>query len=269
MGGFVVSWKDGSAGEGPRARASGPRAMGGSEAAFSVEARDPVERFHTDREYEQQLTSLREQVLFMGACVEELLTGAVEAFQERDTERARRVATLDRQVDRLEVDIDDACLQVLARRQPVASDLRFVTTALKVVTDLERIGDLATNICARVIELGAHTSSAGRETIGKMADTTRSMLRDALDAFVAGDALRAQAVIERDARVDKLYADLFPLLIARMTLQPEIVDQAMRVLSIAKHLERIADHATNLAEMVVFMVKGEDVRHARGGDVRG
>ncbi len=204
----------------------------------------------------------------MGACVEELLTGAVEAFLERDTDRARTVASLDRQVDQLELDIDDACLQVIARRQPVASDLRFVTTALKVVTDLERIGDLATNICQRVIELGSAVPPAGRETIVKMADTTRSMLREALDAFVAGDAVRAQAVIERDSRVDKLYADLFPILIERMMAQPEIVDQAMRVLSIARHLERIADHATNLAEMVVFMVKGEDVRHARAADAQ-
>lgn len=224
---------------------------------------DPVDRLHTDREYEQELTSLREQVLFMGACVEELLTGAVEAFQARDAQRARRVADLDGQVDQLELDIDDACLQVLARRQPVASDLRFVTTALKVVTDLERIGDLATNICERVIELGPNVPPAGGEVIGQMADTTRSMLREALDAFVAGDARRAQTVIERDSRVDKLYADLFPVLVQRMTSQPEVVDQSMRVLSIAKHLERVADHATNLAEMVVFMVKGEDVRHAR------
>lgn len=222
-----------------------------------------MDRLHTDREYEHELTSLREQVLFMGACVEELLTGAVEAFTERSPERARRVLELDAQVDQLELDIDDACLQVLAKRQPVASDLRFVTTALKVVTDLERIGDLGTNICERVLELGSQAPPAGAETIGQMAATTRSMLRDALDAFVAGDARRAQHVIDRDSRVDRLYADLFPVLVQLMTSQPEVVDQSMRVLSIAKHLERIADHATNLAEMVVFMVKGEDVRHAR------
>lgn len=222
-----------------------------------------MDRLHTDREYEHELTSLREQVLFMGACVEELLSGAVEAFQEKNPERARRVLQLDEQVDRLELDIDDACLQVLARRQPVASDLRFVTTTLKVVTDLERIGDLATNICERVVELGPHGSPVGADTIGQMADTTRAMLREALDSFVAGDARRAQHVIARDSRVDQLYADLFPVLVQRMTSEPGIVDQAMRVLSIAKHLERVADHATNLAEMVVFMVNGEDVRHAR------
>lgn len=222
-----------------------------------------MNRFHTDREFEQELSSLRERVLFMGACVEELLTGAVQAFTERDPERARRVIGLDAQVDQLELDIDDACLQILAKRQPVASDLRFVTTALKVVTDLERIGDLGTNICARVIELDLQGPPVGAQTIGQMVALTRSMLHDALDAFVAGNARFAQEVIERDAQVDKLYADLFPELIQLMTSQPELVDQSMRVLSIAKHLERIADHATNLAEMVVFMVKGEDVRHGR------
>ncbi len=225
--------------------------------------RGQLDRLHTDREYESELTALREQVLFMGASVEELFTGAVRAFSDRDPELAKKVARLDGQVDQLELDIDDACLHVLARRQPVASDLRFVTTALKVVTDLERIGDLASNICERVIELRAVEPPIGSDSIGKMADITRNMLRDALDAFVAGDAHKAQQVVERDHLVDQLYADMFPALIKRMTTQPEICDQAMRVLSIAKHLERIADHATNLAEMVVFMVEGEDVRHLR------
>jgi phosphate transport system protein len=222
-----------------------------------------LDRLHTDREYEHELTALRERVLFMGASVEELLTSAMRAFTERDTARAERICELDEQIDRLELEVDGACLHVLARRQPVASDLRFVTTTLKVVTDLERIGDLATNICERVIELGSNAPPAGAETIAQMADIARSMLREALDSFVAGDARRAQQVLERDLEVDQLYAALFPVLIKRMTSQPEVCDNAMRVLSIAKHLERIADHATNVAEMVVFMVEGEDVRHLR------
>ncbi len=222
-----------------------------------------LDRLHTDREYEHELTALRERVLFMGASVEELLTSAMRAFTERDTARAERICESDEQIDRLELEVDGACLHVLARRQPVASDLRFVTTTLKVVTDLERIGDLATNICERVIELGSNAPPAGAETIAQMADIARSMLREALDSFVAGDARRAQQVLERDLEVDQLYAALFPVLIKRMTSQPEVCDNAMRVLSIAKHLERIADHATNVAEMVVFMVEGEDVRHLR------
>jgi phosphate transport system protein len=222
-----------------------------------------LDRLHTDREYEHELTALRERVLFMGASVEELLTSAMRAFTERDTARAERICESDEQIDRLELEVDGACLHVLARRQPVASDLRFVTTTLKVVTDLERIGDLATNICERVIELGSNAPPAGAETIAQMANIARSMLREALDSFVAGDARRAQQVLERDMEVDQLYAALFPVLIKRMTSQPEVCDNAMRVLSIAKHLERIADHATNVAEMVVFMVEGEDVRHLR------
>jgi phosphate transport system protein len=222
-----------------------------------------LDRLHTDREYEHELTALRERILFMGASVEELLTSAMRAFTERDAAHAERICELDEQIDRLELEVDGACLHVLARRQPVASDLRFVTTTLKVVTDLERIGDLATNICERVIELGSNAPPAGGETIAQMADIARNMLREALDSFVAGDARRAHQVLERDMEVDQLYAALFPVLIKRMTSQPEVCDNAMRVLSIAKHLERIADHATNVAEMVVFMVEGEDVRHLR------
>lgn len=220
-----------------------------------------MNRLHTDREYEGELTALREQILLMSATVEELLTGAMQAFHDRDAGRARQSADLDNQIDQLELDIDNACLQILARRQPVASDLRFITTALKVVTDLERIGDLAGNICERVIELGATALPAGTAQIETMADIARNMLRDSLDAFVARDAPKAQTVGARDRRVDQLYADMFPLLVKYMSEQPEHCDPAMRVLSIAKYLERIADHATNLSEMVIFMVEGEDVRH--------
>ena len=220
-----------------------------------------VDRLHTDREYESELTALRERVLFMSASVETVLTEAVQAFQQRDPEKAREIAALDSKIDQLELDIDNACLHILARRQPVASDLRFITTALKVVTDLERIGDLAKNICERVEELGFTKLPAGAEQIEEMADISRNMLRDALDAFVAGDPQRAHSVPARDRRVDELYADMFPLLIQYMSGRPEQCDAAMRVLSIAKYLERIADHATNLSEMVIFMVEGEDVRH--------
>ncbi len=222
-----------------------------------------MERRHTDREYENELRSLREQVLMMGARVEELLRHAMTAFGERDTRLAEETMAIDAQVDQLELDIDEACLQILARRQPVASDLRFITTALKVVTDLERIGDLGVNICERVIELGDADPLAGTTAIERMAEITHKMLRDALDAFVAGDAQRARQVIETDRRVDAYYAQLFPELVKRMMADPTCVYRATRLQSIGKYLERIADHATNLAEMVVFMVKGKDVRHPR------
>jgi phosphate transport system protein len=219
---------------------------------------------HTDREYEQELLTLREQVLLMGARVEELISLAMRAFAERDRTLARSTMALDDQVDGLELHIDELCLKVLARRQPVASDLRFVTTTLKLVTDLERIGDLGVNICERVVELEAAPPSSMSEPIQRIAVAAHGMLRDALDAFVEGDARKAQAVVERDRIVDAYYAQLFPELVSYMMAAPENVSWATRLQSIGKCLERIADHATNLAEMVVFMVEGQDVRHALG-----
>ena len=217
---------------------------------------------HTDREYENELRLLREQVLLMGARVEEMLAQAMRAFVDRDTELSRSMMENDRQIDQLELDIDELCLRMLARRQPVASDLRFITTTLKLVTDLERIGDLGVNICERVLELGDEAPLSATGSVTKMADVVREMLHDALDAFVAGDAEKAQQVIERDGTVDAYYAQLFPELVSVMMSDPQCVYRATRLQSIAKYLERIADHSTNLAEMVVFMVKGEDVRHA-------
>src|SRR5687767_3123251 len=145
---------------------------------------------HTDREYENELGLLREQVLFMGARVEEMIDTAMRAFTERNTELARDTIEADRQIDQLELDIDELCLKVLARRQPVASDLRFITTTLKLVTDLERIGDLGVNICERVIELNAEPPLKPYVDLPAMAEDVQSMVRGALDAFVARDAER-------------------------------------------------------------------------------
>jgi phosphate transport system protein len=216
---------------------------------------------HTDREYENELATLREQVLLMGARVEEMIGHAMRAFSERDTQLARQMIQADRHVDQLELHIDQLCLKVLARRQPVASDLRFITTSLKLVTDLERIGDLGVNICERVVELGEEPPLAMNSSVIRIADVAREMLHDALDAFVGRDAKRAEQVMLRDQTVDAYYAQLFPELVANMMADPKVVYRATRIQSIGKYLERIADHATNLAEMVVFMVKGEDVRH--------
>ena len=165
---------------------------------------------HTDREYENELGRLREQVLLMGARVEEMIETAMRAFAERNTELARQTIDVDRQIDQLELDIDELCLKILARRQPVASDLRFITTTLKLVTDLERIGDLGVNICERVVELGESRRLPMNASVKRIADAAIGMLHDALDAFVAGDAVKAEQVMERDKIVDAYYAQLFP-----------------------------------------------------------
>lgn len=220
-----------------------------------------MDRQHTDREYESELTALREKVLMMSATVEEVLAGAMSALKSRNVQKAREISALDSKIDQLELDIDNACLSILARRQPVAKDLRFITTALKVVTDLERIGDLSSNVCDRVAELGADFPAAGHAEIQRMGAIAQEMLRDALDAFVQRDYHRAESVRERDSRVDEIYAQLFPITIQSMSGDPGRCDSALRVLSIAKYIERIADHATNLSEMVIFMIRGHDVRH--------
>ncbi|MBI4511123.1 MAG: phosphate signaling complex protein PhoU [Deltaproteobacteria bacterium] len=218
-------------------------------------------KLHTDLEYENELRTLREQVLLMGAKVEEMLRSAIRALVDRDMELAQRMIAMDHQVNRLEVETDELCLRILARRQPVASDLRFITIALKLVTDLERIGDLVVNICERVIELNQEEPLKPYRSIQLMADAAEGMLRDALDAFVKGDAERAQEVLRRDAVVDDYYHQLFRELLTYMMENPRNIYRATRLQSVAKYLERIGDHATNLAEMVVFMVKGKDIRH--------
>ncbi len=223
-------------------------------------------RAHLDREYEGELRKLREDLLLMGAKVEDMLTSSMRALARRDSKLAEKTMAVDREINRLEMEIDEACLRVLARRQPVASDLRFITMALKLVTDLERMGDLGVNICERVIELNEEEPLKPYVEVVNMAEAAQGMLRDALDAFVEGDIERAHSVIDRDSVVDAYYKSIFRELLTYMMENPRNIYRATRVQSIAKYIERMADHATNLAEMVVFMVRGKDIRHAgRGG----
>ncbi|NMC69418.1 MAG: phosphate signaling complex protein PhoU [Myxococcales bacterium] len=216
---------------------------------------------HTDREYEAELERLRERILLLGAKVEAAIAAAIRSVVERDSAMARATIAGDREIDRLEVETDGLCLRILARRQPVASDLRFITLALKLVTDLERIGDLAVNVCERALELNEEPALKPYVDLPRMAEAARTMVREALDAFVAGDAARARAVIDRDATVDAYYAQIFRELLTYMMEDPRNIYRATRVQSVAKYLERVGDHACNLAEMVVFMVGGQDIRH--------
>ena len=220
-------------------------------------------REHTDREYEHELHQLREQVLVMGSHVETLIGESIKALMERDSALADRTIAADKVVDRMEVELDGLCLAILARRQPVASDLRFITIVLKVVTDLERIADLGVNVCERVLELNAEPQLKPYVDLPHMGREVQAMLRDVLDAFVAKDATKARQIIERDAVVDALYAQVFRELLTFMMEDAHNVYRATRLQSIGKYLERMADHTTNLAEMVIFMVDGQDVRHLK------
>jgi phosphate transport system protein len=216
---------------------------------------------HIDKEYEHELRQLREQLLVMGGQVESIIGDSIKALVELDTDLATRVMAADQRVDRMEVELDRLCLQILARRQPVASDLRFITLVLKVVTDLERIADLGVNVCERVVELGAEPQLKPYVDIPHMGREVQAMLRDVLDAFVAKDAARARAIIVRDETVDALYNQVFRELLTLMMEDAHNVYRATRLQSVAKYLERMADHTTNLAEMVIFMIDGQDVRH--------
>ena len=218
-------------------------------------------RAHTDREYEHELQDLQDRLLLMATRVEEMLSRALRAFAEGDAALARDTIALDSAVDGDELDIDERSLLLLARRQPMGSDLRFVTFALKLVTDLERIGDLAGNICGKVAEASAPQALPMPADLQRLGERVQGMVRLAIDAFVSRDLAKAQRVLDQDKAVDDLYHDLFRALLATMSADHADVDRCVRVQHIAKSLERIGDHATNVAEQVIFLVNGQDVRH--------
>lgn len=216
---------------------------------------------HTDRVYDKELQELRDQLLAMGGRVEAQLAASVRAVVERDPALAEQVKQSDAEVNRLEVQIDDACRRILALRQPAASDLRFIATALKIVVDLERMGDLAVNIADRAIDLAQAPQLRPFHDLEALADLTQAQLRKALDAFVRGDVARAEEVIAGDDLLDALYLKIFNELLAWMMEDSRVIRRATSMMFAAKHLERFGDHCTNLAEMVVYMVRGTDVRH--------
>ena len=216
---------------------------------------------HTSRHYEQELQQLKEKLLLLGGKVEEMIASAMRSLLSRDSGLARRVIASDREVDSAELDVDHLCLNLLALRQPAASDLRFIATALKIVTDLERIGDLAVNIAERAIELSEEPPLKPYIDIPRMASAAAGMVKQALDAFVQRDPALAREVLEADSAVDDLNVQLFRELLTYMIEEPKNVTRALRITFIAKYLERVADHATNIAQMVIFMCEGRDVRH--------
>ncbi len=218
-------------------------------------------RAHTDREYDNQLRQVRDKLLLMAGHVEAMIANAVKSLVERDLALARKTIENDHKVNGFEVETDELCLVILAKRQPMASDLRFITLALKMVTDLERIGDLAVNICERALDLSAEPALCSYDDLVRTADLVQSMVRDAIDAFVHADDEKAQHVIDRDSQVDDLYHEIFRDLLQRMLADPGAVERGIHLQSVAKWLERMADHSTNIAEQVIFMVKGKDIRH--------
>jgi phosphate transport system protein len=217
---------------------------------------------HTSRVYENELRTLREKLLLMGSIVEEMIQKGSIALATRDSGLAKATIRLDRRINRLECEVDELCMRILATRQPVASDLRFVTTSLKIVTDLERIGDLMVNVCERVHELNEEPPLAPVAELPSLADEASAVVHDALDALVSRDVERAQWLLSCDDVIDDHYSRIFKEVLETMSREPNTIFRATRIQSIAKYLERIADHAMNIAESVVFLVKGTDIRHS-------
>jgi phosphate transport system protein len=216
---------------------------------------------HTSREFERELRSLREHLLAMAGRAERQIRRAIESLMKRDDGLAAEVIVDDEAIDRDEVEIDELAFLILARRQPVASDLRFVTTALKIVTDLERIGDLAVNIAKRVRELNRHPPQEIYGEVAELGEKVMAALRQALDAFVHGDTEAARRVIEQDAAIDAVNTRVIRDVIACDVHDTQDVARCLALSSISRYLERIGDHATNIAEMVIYFVRGRDIRH--------
>jgi len=216
------------------------------------------------RHFDEELKDLNAKLLRMGGMVEDQIQGALRALVERDSDLAREIIENDHRVNTLDVEVDEDCLRLLALQQPAARDLRFITTAMKISTELERMSDLAENICERALELNEEPQLKPYIDIPRMATWALQMVREALDAFVGSDVPLARKVCADDDFVDDLTEQLFRELLSFMLEDPQTTSRAIRITFIAKYLERIADHATNVAELVVYMVEGKIIRHTIG-----
>lgn len=218
---------------------------------------------HIYKFFDKELKDLKEKLLYEAALVEKAIKHAIKALLDRDSSLAERVISEDDVINAKEVEIDEFCLKLLALRQPAARDLRFITTAIKINYDLERIGDMAVNMCERVLELNQEPQLKPYIDLPKMAETVEQMVKESLDAFVKEDVELAWKVTKDDAIVDQLHDQIFRELLTFMMQDMKNISRATRLLFISKYLERMADHAVNIAELVIFMVEGKIIRHLK------
>jgi phosphate transport system protein len=211
--------------------------------------------------FQKELEELKENLLTMAALVEEAIRSAVQSLVKRDSDLAQKTFQYEDRINKLEIAIDERCLKLLALRQPMAVDLRFITSAMKIITDLERMGDQAVNIAERVTSLNQEPQLKPYIDIPKMAEIAQSMVKDVLDAFVNQDSKLARSVCERDDLVDRLNDQVFRELLTYMMSDPQTITRAVHLMIVCRCLERIADHATNIAEDVIFMVDARVIKH--------
>jgi len=214
-----------------------------------------------ERHFDEELNELKSRLLLMGGRAEEVVHKAIDALKRRDRALAEEIFADDRAIDTLEVEIDERCVKLLALRQPVGQDLRFVTSALKIVNDLERVGDHAVNIAQSAVKLAGQPELKPLIDIPRMGAIATRMLTEALDAFVRNDAVAARRILTEDDEVDHLKSQLFRELLSYMMEKPETISRAIELILVSRNLERVADLATNVAEEVVFIAEARVVKH--------
>ncbi len=212
---------------------------------------------------QEELIALKEKILKMGALVETQISNSIKCLVETDLTLAEQTIQNDHLVNAMDVAIDEECIRLLALFQPAAKDLRFITTAMKITTDLERMSDLSEDICERSIELSQEPLLKPYIDIPRMAEAAQKMVRETLDAFVNQDAVLARKVCADDVFIDKLTEQIFRELVSYMVEDSSTITRAIRISFISKYIERIGDHATNIAEMVVYLVEGKIIRHTK------
>ena len=213
------------------------------------------------RPFDVEAQQLKNRLLAMGEFVENQIVQAKQALMDADKALADQVIANDHKVNAMDVEIDEAALRLLALHHPTACDLRSITTAMKIATELERISDLSENICERAIELADEPQLTPYIDISQMAESSIHMVKDALEAFVMEDSTLARRVCDNDDLVDNLIEQIFRKLLSFMLEEPQSTTRGIRVMFVAKYIERIADHATNIAELVVYLVEGKIIRH--------
>ena len=213
------------------------------------------------RHFHHELSQVKVRLLTMSGEAEAALGAAVEALIDRDHKKAEAVIAGDRALDRMELEIEEMCLNLLALQQPMAKDLRMLVAAFKICNDVERVGDHAVNIAQSAMRVGPARAVTPEPQIREMARLARGMLSDALEAFVRGDSSAARELVKRDDEVDALHRSLFGVLLTYMTEDPHLIGTGMELSLVSRNLERVADLATNIAEDVVFLVEGVSIKH--------
>lgn len=219
--------------------------------------------------YERELQDIKQNLLYLGALVEKAIANVTASLLDRNSEMARQVIEGDAEIDKLDTDIEEQSIRLMALRQPIARDLRFITTAIKIDGHLERIGDMAVNIAEKVLQLNEVPQLKPYIDLPRMAEIAREMIRGSLDAFVREDCQLAQQIRRMDDTIDALNEQIFRELLTFMMEDAQTIHRALLIMQVSKNLERIADHAKGIADMVVYMVTGINVRHQWPGDISG